>query len=111
VAKLLVGVVETADSEHFSRLLGKGVLVLHLDLGLEALFVPLLGGHPRLGQQVLLVLVLGLVGHLRVQDVAGLRAEATALGQVAGRVRAWLVVDERVRVGWLRSESCGGHQL
>ena len=98
--------------EHLLSHLGIPVLVLHLDASCQLLGVDLLLAHLAVLYCFPLHLFLLLEVALGLQISVGAHAlEPVGLVDEAWRVRAGLVVQESVRVGWLRTKSSCWHQF
>ena len=108
---LLVRVVVGRLVEHLLRLFGQLVLVVQLDPRLQPFNVGLLRAHIAVDQSLLPGLVFGLEVESLLEGAVGTCAHTLRLGEEAGRVRAWLVIQESVWVGRLSSEARRRHEF
>ena len=112
MVQLLVGVVVGRLEEHLLRLLGQLVLLVQLNPVLQLVDIFLLGAHFTLLNRLLLRFVCSLEVYLRLQVARRIATtDSLGLGQVAWRVRAGLVLEERVRVRGLGSEPRRRHKF
>ena len=112
VVDFLVSVQVGSLEQHLLSHLGIPVLVLHLDASCQLLGVDLLLAHLAVLYCFPLHLFLLLEVALGLQISVGAHAlEPVGLVDEAWRVRAGLVVQESVWMGWLCAKSCRWHQF
>ena len=109
---LLVGIQVACLPQDLVGVLHKTVLIVQLNLGLQAVHVALFVSQLGHLELLLACLIISLEVALCLHVVARLSAtKPIALSDETWSVRAWLVVQERVGVRWLGSKPCGWYQF
>ena len=112
VVDLFVGVEVGRLHEHLLGLASIFVLLLHFDASVHCFRILLLGTHLAVENSLLFRLVLRLEVALSLQvSVGALALESVHLADEAGRVWTCLMVQERVWMSGLRSESSGRNKF